>query len=240
MSASPSIACNRQGLVAEERAASPCAPAIAAEASENAEDSDSDCNSRVSTPGGVEDGSFAAADPSLDWLAADATPHETAVEAQAAEPAAPVASLLRESFENCAGSDEATRFEDALLAMDAATVVSQKRMRETDIEGRRLRKPLGEPFPFHDKVAVLNAALQQVAVICGTEVPEDFCLQTDPKRVRTWVGQTVLAAQRSQFALGQAQERAHAAPRFAPATALEIMRCCTRMNELLSTHDPTQ
>lgn len=124
--------------------------------------------------------------------------------------------------------------------MDAATVASQKRMRETDIQNRRLRKSLGEPFPFHESAAVLNAALKQVAVLCNTEVPEHFDLSSDPKRVGAWVGQTIMKSHRAQFALGEAVHRAQSAPRFAPATALEIMRCCMRMNELLSTHDPDQ
>lgn len=141
-------------------------------------------------------------------------------------------------FDDLPGGEEAARFEEAILTMDAATVASQKRMREQDIEHRRLlRKCPGEPFPFHASVAVLNAALRQVSVLCDTEVPEYFDLSSDPKRVEKWVGSVIMASQRTQFALGQAKERAHAAPRFAPATALEIMKCCTRMNELLSTHD---
>jgi hypothetical protein len=134
---------------------------------------------------------------------------------------------------------DATAFELALLAMDAKVIATQKRMREQDIDKRRLlRKELGEPYPFQDQVDVLNGALQQVAVLCNTEVPDYFDLNSDPRRVKAWVTQTISADQRTQFALGQAKERAISEPRFSPQVTLEIMRCCTRLNELLSTPDP--
>jgi len=119
--------------------------------------------------------------------------------------------------------------------MDASIIATQKRMREEDIHKRRLlRKPLGEPFPFHSEVAVLNAALRQVAILCNTEVPDYFDLSSDPKHVERWVMQTIMAEQQSQFALGQAKERALAEPRFSPEMQLQMMRCATRMNELMS------
>lgn len=166
-----------------------------------------------------------------------ATAEELAALEQAAAPVLAEEPATPE-FNDSSGDDAATRFEDALLSMDTATIVTQKRMRENDVEGRRLlRKAPGEAFPFHESVSVLNAALNQVAILCGSEVPAYFDLSSDPRRVGLWVSQTIMASQRAQFALGQEKERAHTEPRFAPATALQIMRCCTRMNELLSTND---
>lgn len=128
----------------------------------------------------------------------------------------------------------ASEFEAAIYATDDTVRRSHKRVRESLLQTRRLlRKPRGEPFPFHAEVDTLEASLQATTAITGATHP-GFDLQSDPRRIFEWVRDVQIEYGHECREEGRSLEREEAALTRLPAElALELMKLITQANKIL-------
>lgn len=125
-------------------------------------------------------------------------------------------------------------FEAALLAADTAISGSLKRLRET--RGRTaqlLKKPTSDRFPFNDEIDVLNASLEAVQAVTGTLAP-NFDLKSDPRCVFVNVRDTIIAYGDECRQEGRSLERTNSEPRVRPELGLEMLKCISHLNSMLS------
>lgn len=125
-------------------------------------------------------------------------------------------------------------FEAALLAADTAIGGSLKRLRETRSRtARLLKKPTSGRFPFNEDIDVLHASLEAIQAVTGVPSP-DFNLKADPRDVFVHVRDTIIAYGDECRQEGRSLERAGSEPRVRPELALEMLKCISHLNSMLS------
>ena len=130
---------------------------------------------------------------------------------------------------------DATQFEAAIEAADAAVRHSNKRARDVALQARRLlrRPPSVREFPFHDEDACLDAALEAVAVVTGVPSP-NFDKMSDPRCVYRHICEAVIKYGDDCREEGRGIEREGAEPRIPADAALQAMTLMSHLNDLLS------
>lgn len=130
--------------------------------------------------------------------------------------------------------------EAAVLAADAAIRGSQKRLRESRHRTLQLlKKPTSGKFPFNEDIDVLNASLEAIQAVTGTPA-QNFDLRADPRCVFVHVRDAIIAYGDECRQEGRSLERADAAPRVRPDLALELLKCLSNCNALLSDSRATE
>ena len=125
-------------------------------------------------------------------------------------------------------------FEAAIIATDASIRGSQKRLREQQNRTvQLLKKPKHGKFPFNEDIDVLNASLEAMQAVTGTPSPH-FDLRADPRCVFVHVRDAIIAYGDECRQEGRSLERKDAAPRVHPDLALQLLKCMTHCNALLS------
>jgi hypothetical protein len=125
-------------------------------------------------------------------------------------------------------------FEAAIIATDTSIRGSQKRLREQrNRTAQLLKKPANGKFPFNEDIDVLNASLEAMQAVTGAQSPH-FDLRADPRCVFVHVRDAIIAYGDECRQEGRHLERMDAAPRVRPDLALQLLRCMTHCNALLS------
>lgn len=128
----------------------------------------------------------------------------------------------------------AGEFEAAVHVTDYSIRSCHKRVRAALTRTRQLlKKPRGEPFPFHDEIDTFEAALQATTAVTGAAHP-DFDLRSDPRRVFAWCRDVQISCGHECREEGRQLEKEQLNATRLPANlALELLDLVARANRIL-------
>ena len=127
-----------------------------------------------------------------------------------------------------------TDFEAAVHAVDTTIWRYNKRGREIELATNKvLRKPKGDPFPFHSDEDTLNDMLKTVTA-CTTHRSPSFTFRDDPRRVAKWIRDSINDFGQNQYARGVRAGSAGAEPKLKPEVARQAIELMGQLGQLLT------